>query len=212
MKVFDFDLEDARRTFFEQGWVHLPNAVTPDFLEDVEQTSATYLKTANLPEHAIAGKKTQALYTLPSDLDWQAELLDPIATVCGLTSSRLTLSERHIQAYEIDADPHPRPHKDRFGSQISIGISISIPEDSRLVLWPYIESEVNTDDKAMYREEWLSDGAVEIADNGGDVVMFGGNRTWHARANSAGAVNLYFKVNEHGNDPLHEDPRRSDDC
>jgi hypothetical protein len=34
--------------------------------------------------------------------------------------------------------------------------------------------------------------------------MFRGHRTWHLRENSAGAVNLYVKVNDYGADPLGE--------
>ena len=98
MQVFDFDVSAARERFAERGWVHLTAALTGEFLADLNQASDRYLRTAKLAQHAIAGKKEQALYTLPESLDLQADLLAPIAEVCGLDASALTLSERHIQS------------------------------------------------------------------------------------------------------------------
>ena len=32
------------------------------------------------------------------------------------------VSERHIKAYEADADPEPMPHKDRYATQDRAGL------------------------------------------------------------------------------------------
>ena len=51
----------------------------------------------------------------------------------------MTLSERHIKAYNDDVPAEPAPHKDRFASQVSMGLSITIPENSYLVLYPWTD-------------------------------------------------------------------------
>src|SRR5438067_389013 len=53
------------------------------------------------------------------------------------------LSERHIKAYDADARPEPDAHKDRFASEISVGIAIRVQPGSTLVLYPYDEVGVN---------------------------------------------------------------------
>lgn len=209
MQVFDFDVSAARSQFADQGWVHLPGALTDEFFADLTRATESYLQNQKLAQHAIAGKKEQALYTLPESLDYEAELLTPIAEVCGLDADGLTLSERHIQSYDEHAAPSPKPHKDRYASQVSVGFTIAVPEGSSLLVWPGVEREVNTNEKAIYRETWPEAGAVTIVDQPGDVVMFQGHSTWHLRRNSAGSINLYIKVNEFGSDPLGEDPRRA---
>jgi hypothetical protein len=130
----------------------------------------------------------------------------------------MTLSERHIQAYESHAAPEPAAHKDRFASQISVGLSIRVPEDSRLVLYPSEFRDLNTFNQsaALYaslapdeRPEVVLKNAreVELADVPGDVVVFPGASTWHLRRRSAGTFNLYLKFNDFDADPLGEDPR-----
>ena len=37
MHVFAFDPADYRETFERQGWVHIPGAITPEFLEAVRR-------------------------------------------------------------------------------------------------------------------------------------------------------------------------------
>ena len=209
MQVFDFDLNEARSQFAERGWVHLRSALTEEFFTDLQEATQKYLETAKLAQHAIAGKKEQALYTLPESLDYHAEILTPIAKVCGLDPDALTLSERHIQSYDEHAAPNPKPHKDRYASQVSVGFTVAVPEGTSLLLWPETERDINTNEKAAYRETWPEAEPVTICDQPGDVVMFQGNSTWHLRRNSAGSVNLYIKVNEYGSDPLGEDPRHA---
>jgi hypothetical protein len=129
----------------------------------------------------------------------------------------MTLSERHIQAYDSDARPDPQAHKDRYPSQVSVGFSIEIPSTSRLVLYPYDHRELNPFNAAAalirsLQPHELPDAVlggareVVIADRPGDVVMFAGSSTWHLRRFSADAINLYVKVNDFDCDPLGEDP------
>jgi hypothetical protein len=98
-----------------------------------------------------------------------------------------------------------------------VGLSIDIPRESRLVLYPYSHREVNpfNSSPAFYRslqphelpEVALKDAReVEIDDEAGDVVAFPGSTTWHLRRNAPGAINLYMKLNDFDCDPLGEDP------
>jgi len=205
MKVFDFDLDAARERFNEQGWVLIKGGMSAEFLAELQSFANEHFNESKLDAHAIKGKKEQALYTFPEGVDYPGELFDVISYVCGLDRGGMTLSERHMQSYDSNANPNPPAHKDRAASQISVGFSVAIPEVSRLVLWPDDTAEVNEVEKATYTEAGdLPDGAVKIADEAGDIVMFRGHRTWHLRENSAGAVNLYVKVNDYGADPLGE--------
>ncbi len=119
--------------------------------------------------------------------------------------------------YEANAAPEPVAHKDRFPSQVSVGLSVTIPEASRLVLYPHDHREINPYNRAAALNRSLqpderpevvlkSAREIELADRDRDVVMFPGSTTWHLRRRSAGAVNLYFKFNDFGCDPLGEDP------
>jgi hypothetical protein len=98
-----------------------------------------------------------------------------------------------------------------------MGFSISIPADSRLVLYPYSHRETNPfNTSAGLRNhlqphefpEVVLKGARELVldDADRDVVMFPGSTTWHLRRNAANALNLYLKFNDFGSDPLGEDP------
>ncbi len=129
----------------------------------------------------------------------------------------MTLSERHIQAYEANANPEPQAHKDRFPSQVSVGFSVEIPSESRLVLYPYDHRELNPFNAAAALVRSLQPDQlpgvilrdareVELADRAGDVVMFPGSTTWHLRRQSAGAVNLYVKMNDFDCDPARGGP------
>ena len=128
----------------------------------------------------------------------------------------MTLSERHVKAYDADANPRPVAHKDRFSSQISVGISLVVPPGSHLVLYPFDDVDENP-----FLDTWLYDSlepprrpevvlegapAIELYDEPGDVIVFRGSAFWHLRRNSANAVNIYLKFNDFGCDPLAEDP------
>ena len=97
-------------------------------------------------------------------------------------------------------------------------MSIEIPEESRLVLYPYDHREVNPFNSAIGLRRSLQPDQlpevvlphareVELADRARDVVAFPGSSTWHLRRRAAGALNLYMKFNDFGCDPLGEDPR-----
>jgi len=129
----------------------------------------------------------------------------------------MTLSERHIKAYNDDVPAEPAPHKDRFASQVSMGLSITIPENSYLVLYPFtdrgrtpfnISTHMRKELPLEERPENIVKNAerVEIHDAGGDVVMFEGSAIWHVRHNASNARNLYLKLNDFNSDPLGEDP------
>ena len=140
-----------------------------------------------------------------------------VADVAGCRRERLTLSERHIKAYDADAPADPRPHKDRLSSLVSVGLSIDIPQGSCIELYPRDDVWVNPHNVAGHLLSALPDERqpevtlagkqpVRIADTAGDVVMFPGSAVWHLRRNSANAKNLYLKFNDFGSDPLGEDP------
>jgi hypothetical protein len=217
MRIFAFEPTKYERQYAEQGWIHVKRGISPEFLEAMRAFVASRLSASKLESFAIKGKKEQALFEFPPETDFPGEIFDVAAAVCGLNRETMTLSERHIQMYEGDADPNPPAHKDRYPSQVSIGFSIDIPKDSRLVLYPYDYRELNPFNKAAALRQSLQPSElpevvlrdareVELADEPGDVVMFPGSTTWHLRRRSAGAVNLYVKVNDFDCDPLGEDP------
>jgi hypothetical protein len=219
MRIFAFDPADYREQYAERGWVHIPKGMTPEFLAALEEFVARVTsRGAGAEQFAFPGKKEQYVYDFGADLDdYPGELFDAVSAMCGLDRARVTMSERHVQGYDEHADPEPAAHKDRYGSQVSMGFSIAIPEASRLVLYPDDFRELNPlNSSVSYRKSLRSDelpevvlkGArgVELADRAGDVVAFHGNSTWHLRRRSAGAVNLYVKFNDFDVDPLGEDP------
>lgn len=166
---------------------------------------------------AIGGTKEQALYEFPGASHFPGELFDVVAAVGGLRRESMTLSERHIKAYDHDAPPEPRAHKDRLSSQVSVGLSIDIPAGSRLVLYPDVDRGPNMFNVsaaliASLAPEERPDVVlreareVVIEDHPGDVVMFPGSAMWHLRRDAARAVNLYLKFNDFDSDPLGEDP------
>jgi hypothetical protein len=217
VKIFAFDPSDYREQYEAEGWVHIPNGMTAEFLGELQEFTARSLAETKLDQFAIKGKKEQSLYEFPGSTDFPAEIFDVVSEVCGLNRSTMTLSERHIQAYDPDANPEPDAHKDRYPSQVSLGFSISIPAESRLVLYPYDHRSLNpfnsaaTFQRSLQPHELpnvaLKDAReVVLDDHDGDVVMFPGSTTWHLRRRSANAVNLYVKMNDFDCDPLGEDP------
>jgi hypothetical protein len=218
LKIFAFDPAEYRETFREQGWVHIPGGITPEFLDLLRRYTHDELQAHVLGDFAIKGKKEQALFEFPEGVvDYPGELFDTISALCGLSRETMTLSERHIQAYEANAAPDPLPHKDRFASQVSVGLSVDVPDESHLVIYPHEERDINPFNASgeirqalqpNEQPEGVAHRAREIVidDQPGDVVAFAGSTTWHLRRNSAQSVNLYFKFNDFGCDPLGEDP------
>lgn len=218
MKIFDFDPSEHVDTYASEQWVHIPEGVSEEFHELLLQYARDELNAHVLDSFAIKGKKEQSLFEFPDVVDYPNELFDVVAEVCGLKRDTMTLSERHIQAYEPNAAPEPPAHKDRFPSQVSVGLSIEIPPESTLVLYPYDHRSVNAFNKAADFSASLQPDElpevvlktareVELNDQPRDVVMFAGSSTWHLRRRAARSLNLYLKFNDFGCDPLGEDPR-----
>lgn len=215
MKMFRFSPDEFRKTYEEQGWAHIPEGLTPEFLAEARRLVAAADDERVLRGQGIKGAKEQFVFDFPDDAHY-GELFDAVASMCGLDRAEVTLSERHIKSYEKDAEPFPGAHKDRFASQVSMGLSLEVPEGSYLVLYPDDDVWENPFLNTALRDSLEPDqvpevalqGAreVEIHDRPGDVIVFRGSAFWHLRRHSAGTVNIYLKFNEFNCDPLGEDP------
>jgi hypothetical protein len=214
--MFKFDPRQYAAQFTSEGYVHIPKGAADEFYGKMAKQADEYITTSTMKEFAI-GDKQQAMYEFPNDADYVGELFDAVAGVTGLNRSAMVLSERHIKAYESTAEPEPHAHKDRFASEISVGISVHVQEGSTLVLYPYDDNGVNPFNtsvglraslsKEQYPEPALKKARrVEIKDAPGDVIMFRGHSIWHLRANPANTTMLYLKLNTFNCDPLGEDP------
>ncbi|HEY6428794.1 MAG TPA: hypothetical protein VIX84_16345 [Acidimicrobiales bacterium] len=215
MKIFDF-WREHRDAYARDGWVHIRNGVSPEFLSIAREAAARIAARQPLQGSGIKGAKEQFLFEFPESVDYGCQLFDPLARLAGLDRTSMTLSERHVKMYETDADPRPNAHKDRFSSAIAVGISVEVPPDSHLILYPHNDRFVNPFLSTGLRdslepdqlpENTLQDAVeVEIHDAAGDVVVFPGSSMWHLRRNAAGTVNIYLKFNDFDSDPLGEDP------
>lgn len=218
MKVFDFDPRALREEFAAAGWLHVRQGLTPEFLEYAQAHVQELVEAAADPlrSAAVTGAKEQYVFPFPDDVDVRQEVHAVVAELTGLAPDRTVLSERHVKAYNADADPRPLAHKDRYASQISVGLTLHVGEDSHVVLWPSDERQVNQHLTTGLRdsltaverpEERVDDStAVVLRDAPGDVLVFHGSSTWHLRRNSASTTLVYLKFNEFGSDPLGEDP------
>jgi hypothetical protein len=219
--MFRFDAAAYRTAYEERGWVHVSQGADPTFLEHLLSEASGEgagggAKGPVLTGAGIRGAKNQFLYEPHHDLDLRAELCEMTVAMCGLEPGSFTVSERHMKAYEIGADPDPPAHKDRLSSLVSVGVSIVVPEDSTLVLYPHDDVGENpyltTDLRASLEPDALPEDVlagvpgIEIQDRSGDVVVFRGSAFWHRRLRSGGTVNLYLKCNDFDSDPLGEDP------
>ncbi len=216
MRAFSFDPAELAHEYEHQGWMHAPGGATDEFCDHVRRLVAAAVGDP-LHGQGIGGSKEQLLLEFPPAFDFHAELLVPMATLARLDPNRMTISERHVKMYLPDADPYPRPHKDRFASQVALGIAIEIPKNSHLVLYPDHARDVNpllraglieSLPPAKQPEQALVDAReVAVFDRPGDVVAFPGASVWHLRRQSASTIIVYLKCNDFGSDPLGEDPR-----
>lgn len=217
MNIFDFDPADYRGHYAEHGWVHIPGGISSDFLGELRDFVERSFGSHKVEGTAIGGSKDQALFEFPEATDYPGELFASIASLCGLDLETMTLSERHVKAYFDDTPAEQLPHKDRFASQVSVGLSIDIPEDSELVLYPRDQVSPNPYNisgalpaslRPGERPEDIAKSAEEVVidDSPGDVIAFRGSAIWHARRLAAGATNVYLKLNDFDCDPLGEDP------
>jgi hypothetical protein len=215
MNIFAFDPAAHRSTYAERGWVHVRRGLTDTFLKAAQAIVSERMAGGPLAGRGIAGEKAQFVFDFP-EAGHYPELFDAASAMCGKDRRALTLSERHVKAYEDGAEPWPTAHKDRFASQVAIGLSLAVPEGSHLVLYPEDDVWENPFLDTSLRDSLAPDrlpevvlaGAreVEIHDAPGDVIMFRGSAMWHLRRRSAGTVNIYVKLNDFGSDPLGEDP------
>lgn len=216
-KMINFDPAQYAEDFARHGYVHIRQGVTQEFYTKLVSQVEGDLRARSMKEFAL-GNKQQAKYEFPSDGDYVHEFFDAVGKVCGLKPSELVLSERHIKAYQADAEPEPLAHKDRFASQISVGISVHVQKGSTLVLYPDEMTDANPFNSSKELRASLGRDRypelafknmhrVEIQDSPGDVIMFHGNSFWHLRKNAALTTMLYLKLNAFNCDPLGEDPR-----
>lgn len=215
--MFDFDPAQYAPALAREGFVHIRKGVSEGFYAILRRQVEEYMATRRMKEFAI-GDKQQALYTFPEGGNYYDELLNAVAAVCSLPREKLVLSERHIKTYEDDTDPNPPLHKDRFASEIAVGLSVHVKPGSTLVLYPYDQVWVNTYNSSTELRKGLSSDVypeallrsarrVEIQDFPRDVIVFRGHSIWHLRASGAGTTMLYLKLNAFDCDPLGEDPR-----
>lgn len=216
--MFCFDPAKYAEHFAREGYVHIPGGVTEGFYRKMVKQVEENMKTKLMKEFAI-GDKQQSMYEFPDDgHDYFNELRRYVGGVTGLKAQDLVVSERHVKAYEADASPTPHAHKDRFASEISVGLSVHVKEGSTLVLYPYDELDTNPFNTSVQLRASLSPDRypeprlekarrIEIKDAQRDVIMFRGHKIWHLRANPALTTMLYFKMNALNCDPLGEDPR-----
>jgi hypothetical protein len=219
MKVFDFDTDKLAGTYREQGWLHVPNGVTEEFLEHARMAVQESRALEALQGPAIKGAKSQYVYDFPAEIDWELDVLDVVAELASMRRDRLVLSERHIKAYLPDADPFPPPHKDRFASGIALGITLDVGPSSHVVLYPDDDTRSNPHLTTGLRDSLQPEeqpevtllGAREVAlhDAPGDVLAFPGSSVWHLRRQAASTLLVYLKFNDMDCDPLGEDPTTS---
>jgi flagellar biosynthesis regulator FlbT len=232
MQVFTFAPHEFANDFKENGFVHIRNGISAEFLEFAREQlgRCRHLGYNEIPAREIKSKKKQYLFDLPKDDASLSDLFTPLAQLTGSSAPAMTLSERHIMIYDENAAALPPLHKDRLASEVSVGIPLEPSASDRIVLLPWYARELNLLDSAVYCERapnsalesvegWnLEDGdcpqlpriernpLVELDAKPGDVVVFRGSTIFHGRLHAANSSILYFKFNTMGLDPLGEDP------
>lgn len=218
MKVFDIATDLYREQYERDQWVSIPNGCSSDFLAFLQDRYGSRRPHDKLLSVGNVASKDQYRFEPPDDIDLCSEVFDLVHAVCGLQRGSMVMSERHVNRYLDNVDPNPPAHKDRFATQIAVGIAIEVPAASRLVVYPYSHRDINTYGmSAEYRASLAphelpevvlaQEPYVEVADRPGDVHIFPGSSMWHLRRAAAGTVVLYLKCNDFSFDPLGEDPR-----
>ena len=218
VRIFNFDPSELRERYAADQFVHVPDGVTPEFLEAMREFVARSLGSRKVEGKADRGGQGPGDLRVPGGRPTSPARCSTWSPSSATSiGDGMTLSERHVKAYFDDAAPEPTAHKDRYSSQISVGLSIDTPPGSKVVLYPEDDRDVNPFNVsgALIRSlppERHPDQAlrgareVEIDDRPGDVVAFPGSSVWHLRRKPAGAVILYLKLNDFNSDPLGEDP------
>ena len=218
-KMFSFAPGIYTDTFASTGYVHIAQGLTQEFFTSLIKYIDEFFGDNQMKDFAQGGKQ-QALYEFiePGHYD---ELREAVATICRVDAKSLVLAERHIKAYEVDANPYPLAHKDRFGSEVSVGFSIHVPENSTLVLYPEHDVTANpfnstAELRSSFRPHTAPESGlkrarrVEIHDKPRDVTLFRGSAMWHLRERGAATTVLYLKLNTYNCDTLGEDPHSLD--
>jgi len=216
---FIFDADSARSEYEQHGWFIARNGVHPDLMAQMTAQVADMLGTGagELGAWRYPDKKSQFLWQPATDSVIEA-ICRSVALATGMNPDTTIVSERHLKVYSDTAPEMPPAHKDRSASDVTVGIGIDIPEESRLVMWPTVDETYNPyPTAAEWRETRHSDelpekvtqgiAPIEIDMRRGDVVMFRGAQTYHERHKPACTSVLYLKFNDRGLDPLGEDPR-----
>ncbi|MFT7601690.1 MAG: hypothetical protein ACI8TP_004650 [Acidimicrobiales bacterium] len=216
---FVFDTGRARAAIEEHGWVHVSQGLSDEFLATLVDQTERQIATSggDLENWRFPGKKAQFLWELPETLPLET-LMRGICSFTGMSVETAVMAERHIKVYSAEAEQLPPPHKDRSASTFTVGIAVTVPEASRLMLWPDVDRRPNPYPTSA---DWRSSRAahdlpevviegtepVEVDMRPGDVVAFRGSEIYHERYRPSGTAVLYLKFNDLGLDPLGEDPR-----
>lgn len=217
--MFIFDPGAARAEFEQSGYVHLRGVLEQSVIDNLTDFLNRALQ-ENIDEQGewqIFGKKRQFLYDFP-DSNSAEQFRLGMAALTGIDYDELTISERHLKVYDRNAAPWPAPHKDRAASQISIGLPVSIPENSSACVFPGLQAGPNTEEHAVFMTDrdyphldkiYQLEECVMLHERPGDLVAFLGSSIYHERVHPAGAAILYIKVNGAGSDPLGENIYRA---
>ncbi|MDB5330550.1 MAG: hypothetical protein JWP03_1701 [Phycisphaerales bacterium] len=216
-QIFNFNPTQYAEQFAKEGWVHIRGGVTEEFYAKAKAQCDENMRSRLMKEFAI-GDKQQAMYEFPPGGDYQQQVRKAMGAIAGLNAADIVLSERHVKGYEASAASEPNAHKDRYASQLSVGLSIDVREGSTLVLYPHDLDDINPFNTSQqlrtslsperYPEPVLKNARkVEILDQARDVIVFRGHRFWHLRRNPALTTMLYLKLNAFNCDPMGEDDR-----
>src|SRR5215210_4638682 len=102
MNVFDFDPAQFRDQYAQQGWIHIRDGIDRELLDALRDFASGSFDSHLVEGRAIGGAKAQAAYEFPPEVAFPDHLFDVVAEVSGLQRDAMTLSERHIKAYDDD--------------------------------------------------------------------------------------------------------------
>jgi hypothetical protein len=212
--IFQRELGFYRNQYAENGYVHIKDILTAEFLGylvEFHKTSMVGRAEEYVPGF-VEGKKRQYLFDFASSAD-AFEFRDQIAALTGADPEKVAVSERHLKQYDEQAKAFPAPHKDRGASRISVGLPIHLGPKSTVCLFPKLDRSNNDRESALYLEaedgadpiSLYQDGeAVFLHESVGDLIVFEGSSLFHERTQPAGTAIVYIKLNDRGLDPLGE--------
>ena len=219
--IFTFNPNDYTHEFANNGYVLVKGGINSAFLKEAQQQAILQEENkSDLDEWRFKGKKRQYLYDFENQWDFYQAAYKTLCETTNLNLEKMTLCERHIKVYDSEAKAHVPPHKDRTAAQLTVGIPLSIPEGSHIVIWPNDYRIINPfNSTALWRssldEKDLPENCLaniepaRIYAEPGDVVMFRGSSLYHERECPANSSILYLKFNDMRLDPIGEDPATS---